>query len=147
MPERDAPDDDATVTAASGGRRDRGALEAAVLALFADTAEALTVSEVQARLGGTSAYTTVMTTLARLHRKGALNRQRRGKAFAYTVAAPPQAVEDAIVARRMRELLEGRTDRGEVLTRFVAELDPTDEQLLTRILHQLDHRNQPPDQP
>jgi predicted transcriptional regulator len=140
MPDQAAPDDPT-----AGGRRDRGALEAAVLALFADATQPLTVADVQKRLGGTSAYTTVMTTLARLHRKGALTRQRRGKAFAYTVAAPPEAVQDAIVARRMRELLDSRADRGEVLTRFVAELNPPDEQLLTQILHQLDHRNPPQD--
>ncbi|HEX3790529.1 MAG TPA: BlaI/MecI/CopY family transcriptional regulator [Pseudonocardiaceae bacterium] len=114
----------------------RGTLEAAVLAVLTAEPVALTVSEVQARLGGERAYTTVMTTLSRLHQKGALVRERHGRAFVYRAAAEPSGVADAMTARRMRSLLESGSDRAGVLARFVADLDPGDEQLLARIISQ-----------
>lgn len=119
-----------------GTRRDRGQLEAEVLTVLAAASAAMTPAQVQRNLSGAPAYTTVMTTLARLHRKGALTRERSGKAFAYAMAGPPQDVADAVTARRMRRLLDSGDDRAGVLARFVAELEPGDEQVLTRILDQ-----------
>lgn len=116
--------------------QERGGLEAAVLAVLSAEPRALTVTEVRDRLAGDRAYTTVMTTLVRLHRKGALVREPRGRAFAYRAVAGPADLADAMTARRMRSLLEAGSDRAGVLARFVAELDPGDEQVLARILGQ-----------
>jgi len=71
-------------------RRDRGALEAEVLAALGSAGRALTPAQVLAELGGGLAYTTVMTTLARLHGKGALTRERAGRTFAYAVRGAPE---------------------------------------------------------
>ncbi len=50
-------------------------------------AEAMAVREVCARLDGeTLAYTTVMTTLDRLYKKGLLRREKDGTAFVYQPA-------------------------------------------------------------
>ena len=117
-----------------GDRRDRGALEREVLAALAAAGRPLTPAQVLTDLGGELAYTTVMTTLSRLHRKGALARQRAGRAFAYGLAAAPEQVGAALTATRMRRLLEADADHTAVLARFVADLDPADEQLLTRLL-------------
>lgn len=116
------------------GRRGPGALEAAVLAIVAATPGPVSVAEVVQELPGQPAYTTVMTTLARLHDKGALERIRVGRAYHYSMVAPRSAVDDAVTARRMHRLLSDRNDRAGVLARFVAELDPADERLLAELL-------------
>lgn len=107
-----------------------------MLATVAAAGRPLTPAEVLDGLGRELAYTTVMTTLARLHDKGALVRERRGRAFAYAAAGEPAAVAAALTARQMRRLLDGDQDRAGVLARFVAELDPADERTLTALLEE-----------
>jgi predicted transcriptional regulator len=114
----------------AGGRR-RGALEQDVLSCLAVAGRPLTVAEVLAELGGDLAYTTVLTALSRLHAKGALTREPAGRGHAYAVPADPGA---AVTARRMSRLLSSREDRAGVLARFVADLPPEDERLLTELL-------------
>jgi len=65
--------------ATTAGRRRRGVLEQQVLARLAMADGPLSPAEVQAALGGELAYTTVMTTLARLYGKRALNRVLDGR--------------------------------------------------------------------
>ena len=118
---------------ATGGRR-RGALEQEVLGCLAAAGRPLTVSEVLADLGDDLAYTTVLTTLSRLHAKGALTREPAGRAFAYSLPADPTTMGVAVTARRMSRLLDSGEDRAGVLARFVADLSPEDERLLTELL-------------
>ncbi len=98
----------------------------------------VTPSQVQAELaratGQELAYTTVMTTLARLHDKGALDRTNAGRAFAYGLAAEPAELSAALTARQMQRLLDAQDDRAAALTRFVAALSPEDEAVLTSLL-------------
>jgi len=119
-------------------RRDRGALETEVLAVLVGAAHAMTARQVQAELDGDPAYTTVMTTLSRLHDKGALVREPSGRAFVYRLTGDAQAVDAAVTARRMRRVLDTGADRGVALSRFVAELEPDDERLLADLLRDLD---------
>lgn len=98
------------------------------------------VADVQQQLPGGPAYTTVMTTLSRLAGKGALIQSREGRAFTYSLAAPPDAVDDAVTARRMRRLLSDGSDSAGVLARFVAELNPDEEKLLADLLDRSDHQ-------
>lgn len=119
-------------------RRVTGPLESAVLAVVARADLPVAVAEVQRELPGSPAYTTVMTTLSRLATKGALSQSRDGRAFKYSLAAPVDAVDDAVAARRMRRLLSDGSDRAGVLARFVAELDPEEERMLAELL---DHTN------
>ena len=118
---------------AAGGRR-RGALEQEVLGCLAAAGRPLTVAEVLADLGGGLAYTTVLTALSRLHAKGALTRQLAGRAFAYSLPTDPAAMGASVTARRMSRLLDSGQDRAGVLARFVADLSPADERLLTELL-------------
>jgi predicted transcriptional regulator len=118
----------------SGTRRPAGSLEQEVLAALAAAGRPLTPAEVLEDLGRDLAYTTVLTALSRLYEKGALTRQRQGRAYAYTVAADTAT----LTARRMRRLLASDTDRATVLSRFVAELTPAEEELLEQLLR--DHR-------
>ena len=112
------------------GRRARGELESGVLAALWATDEPLTARQVQERLPGDLAYTTVLTILSRLHDKGMLVRHPAGRGYAYA----PVRDEASDTAVRMHSLLERGSDREAVLTRFVSELSQEDEQLLHRLL-------------
>jgi predicted transcriptional regulator len=114
-------------------RRRRGALEQQVLACLATADHSMSPAEVQAALGGDLAYTTVMTTLARMHAKHALNRDLDGRAYRYSLADDANGAVASVTAHQMLRLLEG-SDRARVLRRFVADMDPTDEELLARLL-------------
>jgi Predicted transcriptional regulator len=114
--------------------RPRGALEREVIACVAAAEHPLTPAEVLAELDGGLAYTTVMTTLSRLHAKGALVREVDGRAYRYALAASVDTLESSLTARQMRRLLEAGTDRAGVLARFVADLQPEDERLLVELL-------------
>lgn len=110
-------------------RRAPGGLEAEVLAVLRTVGRPLTSAEVRHQLGGVLAYTTVMTTLGRLHDKGVISRVRVGRAYAYAHVDPP-----TVTARRMCRELDGAESREVVLSRFVAELEPADLPILLRLL-------------
>lgn len=114
--------------------RPRGGLERDVLACLAAAERPLSVSEVLAELGGNLAYTTVMTTLSRLHAKGVLTRHSSGRSFAYELPVPLGEVAASVSASRMRRILETGDDRASILARFVSDLSPEDEQVLLRLL-------------
>jgi len=112
------------------GRRAAGALEAAVLAVLQEAGSALSPGEVREQIGGTLAYTTVVTILSRLHAKGVLERHKAGRAYLYA----PVADQPGLAARRMARVLDGEADRETVLARFVSSLSDSDEELLRRML-------------
>ena len=114
----------------AAGRRAAGELEAAVLTVLQAAGSPLSPGEVRDRLGGDLAYTTVVTTLSRLHGKGVLDRRKAGRAFVYR----PVADEPGLAARRMARVLDAEPDREAVLARFVSGLSGTDEELLRRML-------------
>jgi predicted transcriptional regulator len=106
-------------------------LEDEVLAVLWTKGRAMTPAEVQLELDDRLAYTTVMSTLARMHRKGLVSREPTGKGgYAYT----PTIDEAAHTAQAMTDLLDRRHDRAGVLARFVSSLSPEDEALLQRLL-------------
>lgn len=79
----------------------RGELERHVMVLLWQAGEPLTVADVQEFLVRDLAYTTVMTVLDRLAKKGLARRERRGRAWCYQPAEPQQVV----LAREMAGLL------------------------------------------
>lgn len=111
-------------------RREMGALEAEVLAHLWASDDALTPSEVLDTMGDSLAYTTVMTILTRLWKKGLVERERRGRAYAYR----PLVSEAELTARRMRATLDRAEDRTAALGQFVGTLSKRDEQALRRML-------------
>jgi predicted transcriptional regulator len=123
-----------------GSARARGQLEREILACLAAATGALTPSEVLAELGRPLAYTTVMTTLARLHDKHAVTRAQRGRAYAYTLVGGTDDAATNVTAHQMHRILEAGTDRAGVLARFVAELSPSDEQVLNELLSRPEDR-------
>jgi len=85
-------------------------------------------------MGSDLAYTTVMTILSRLWKKGLVERQRQGRAYAYR----PLLSEADLAARRMQAQLDRTRDREAALSRFVDSLPRRDERALRRILHKLE---------
>jgi predicted transcriptional regulator len=114
-------------------RRETGALEGEVLAHLWASPTSLTAAEVRAQLGDRLAYNSVLTILTRLHTKGLVDREPRGRAFAYR----PVITEAELTARRMRLALDRAEDREAVLMHFVDELSPDDEEALRRLVETL----------
>jgi predicted transcriptional regulator len=81
-----------------------------------------------------------MTTLARLHDKHAVTRSHRGRAYAYSLVGGADEAASNVTAYQMHRLLEAGGDRAGVLARFVAELTPSDEQLLNQLLSRSEDR-------
>ena len=125
---RDGPDPDGL--AAAPGRRAAGQLEADVLRQLQQAGAALSPGEVRERIGGTLAYTTVVTILTRLHAKGLLSRHKEGRGYRYA----PVADQPGLAARRMTRVLDEESDRETVLARFVSSLSGRDEELLRKML-------------
>lgn len=115
-------------------RRARGALEAEVFDLVRSAGRPVTVAEVTAGLDAPAAYTTVMTTLTRLHDDEMLTREHRGRAFAYSSTPSCGALTSTRGARGMRRLLDRSADRADVLGAFVAGLTPADDAVLRQLL-------------
>ena len=123
------------VDADSPPRRGAGQLEAAVLSVLWQAGRPLSPGEVQQTLAGPAgapglSYSTVVTILSRLHAKKALERRREGRAFRYA----PVADEAGLAARRLAAMLDKAPDRQAVLSRFVADLSGSDEQLVRDLL-------------
>lgn len=116
----------------AGGRRQAGSLEQEVLSVLWSAEAAQTPAEVQQALDAGLAYTTVMTTLSRLHGKGLVERVRSGRAYAYS---PVERADDH-AARAMADVLAQGGDRTAVLARFVERLAPDEEAVLRRLLDQ-----------
>lgn len=114
--------------------RPKGTLEHEVVACLGAAGGALTPSEVQAALGRELAYTTVLTTLTRLHDKQVLTREPRGRAFAYQLIGGETDAQAGLTAREMQKLLDAGVDRASVLAQFVGRLDQTSEGILRDLL-------------
>ena len=111
-------------------RRAKGDLESEVLATLWAADRALAPGDVVDALGGDLAYNTVQTILTRLHAKGAVRREQRGRAHAYT----PVLDEAGMAASRMRAVLDARGDRTAVLSHFLDGLSAEDEKTLLHLL-------------
>lgn len=68
----------------------------------------LAVRDVQLRLCRPVAYTTVMTTLDRLFKKGVLSRRKVGRAFIYAAAVTRDELQAAIAGQVLSGLLQSR---------------------------------------
>ncbi len=103
-------------------RSARGSLEAEVLTVLWSVDVASTPAEVQAAIGRPLAYTTVLTILQRLHTKGHLTREQRGRGHAYR----PIQNRVEVAASLMQGALAEAGDREAALSCFVATLRPAD---------------------
>ena len=88
-----------------------GALEREVLAILWAEGN-LAVRDVQARLRREAAYTTVMTTLDRLYKKGVLSRVQSGRAFVYSATVTREQLQASIASSVLTGLLQGRGEEA-----------------------------------
>ncbi len=109
-----------------------GQLESQVMAVLWEHGAAMTPGEVHDALSGarTLAYTTVMTILVRLHAKGLVTRERRGRAYAYQ----PVESRAEYAARRMNEVLDTAGDRAGALASFVGSIPARERARLRALL-------------
>lgn len=117
-----------------------GDLEALIMALIWDQGSPVTVREVlgELRRDREIAYTTVMSTMDNLHRKGWLAREKDGKAYRYTATASRAEYS----ARLMAQALAGGGDTEAVLQHFLAQIDDDDSEVLGAIVRRLTARGQ-----
>ncbi len=76
------------------------------------------------------AYTTVMTVMENLHRKGLLRRERDGRAWRYE----PTGSRSGYTAALMTDALGTSADRRTALAHFVFQMSPHDAALLREAL-------------
>lgn len=79
------------------------------------------------------AYTTVMTVMDILHRKGWLTRERDGKAYRYT----PAMSREEYTAKLMREALEDSGDREAVFAHFLDQIGEEESRSLLAVVKRL----------
>jgi predicted transcriptional regulator len=100
------------------GAHGLGELEADIMAVLWDNSQLITVRHVLTALQRPAAYTTVMTVMDNLHRKGLLTRERRGRAYHYR----PVWSREEYTARLMREVLGAASDHDAVFAHFVSQM-------------------------
>jgi predicted transcriptional regulator len=115
-----------------------GELEAVIMQRVWDHGRPVTVRELfdELVLQRAIAYTTVMTTMDNLHRKGWLAREKEGKAYRYTATASREEYS----ARLMREALDDGGDTQAVLSHFVAQMDGEESEVLRAVVRALADR-------
>lgn len=116
-----------------GNDRPLGPLESAVMNALWEAPGPLTVRQmVDAMADRDLAYTTVMTVLDNLHRKGWAERDLAGRAYRYR----PKASREEHVGHLMAEALSSAADQHAALARFVDAMTPEEAAALRELLDQ-----------
>jgi len=123
--------------------RQLGELEAVVMRRLWAWDRLVSVREVLEELqqDRTLAYTTVMTVLDNLRRKGFVTREKHGRAYRYR----PTSSREQHTAAVMEEVLAGSGDRATTLLRFVEQMPPEEAARLRQALDSFpaDSENRP----
>ena len=93
----------------------------------------ISVRDLHAEVADRLAYTTVMTTLDRLYKKGMLKRRKQGKAFLYRPAFSEQEYQEQLAQHLFGIALNGPSDSQAVLSRFVDVVSQTDREMLEHL--------------
>ncbi len=109
-----------------------GALETEIMERIWKRGEAA-VRDLHEDLSGRLAYTTIMTTLDRLYKKGLLNRRKEGKAFFYHAACSEHEYREQVAQHLFDMALTGAANTQLVLSRFVDVVSETDRQMLDQL--------------
>jgi predicted transcriptional regulator len=110
-----------------------GKREREVMSVLWDLSSA-SVQQVAQRLSAGLAYTTVMTTLDRLFRKGLLQREKRKRAFVYSAALSSRDVEEQRASNLIRQFFSESGEQAEVLVSCLVDaVHSYDTDLLARI--------------
>jgi len=112
-----------------------GDLEAVIMQHMWNRAEPATVRELvdELRLSRDIAYTTVMTVMDNLHRKGWLHRTQQGRAYEYSTVAG----REEYIAKVMRDALDDSGDPAVALQHFVGTITAAEAVALRQALDDL----------
>ena len=110
-----------------------GPLEHQTMAVIWDLKEC-NVSMVKAAFKEPVAYTTIMTTLDRLYKKGLLNRRKDSRAFLYSARFSPEELEIFVTENVIGKLLDTSTGQIEpILSCIVDAVSERDRLLLDEL--------------
>ena len=110
-----------------------GPLERRVMEHFWANRGGATVRDVRAKMGSELAYTTLMTTLDRLHKKGLLDRRREGRAFVYAARQSRGEFHGGVLRRLLDGALGTGTSAAPVLSSLVDTVGDVDRALLDEL--------------
>lgn len=112
-----------------------GDLEAVVMKRLWDWQEPTSVRRVVEDLQQERplAYTTIMTVLENLHRKGFVTREKQGRAYLYSASE----TREQHTASLMGEVLAGSQNRQVALLHFVEEMSPDELARLRTVVDQI----------
>jgi predicted transcriptional regulator len=114
-----------------------GELERAVMEVLWDRGEPCLVREVARALSERDlAYTTVMTVLDRLEKKGVVRRRRDGRAWLYETTS----TREEYIARLMLDALDLTGDRSAALTHFAMSVSRPEGEVLSKALRRAARR-------
>jgi predicted transcriptional regulator len=122
-----------------------GSLERDVMALVWGRGDT-SVRDACDELGAAVAYTTVMTTMDRLFKKGLLARRKIGRAFVYSAAASRAEIEGAVASELVHSLLQREGEPLPVLSSLVDAVSDRDRALLDeleRLIREKRRRREP----
>jgi predicted transcriptional regulator len=110
-----------------------GALERDILAICWEH-DNVNVRDACAHLKTPVAYTTVMTTMDRLFKKGLLSRRKVGRAFVYSAAASREELEDSVASELVQSLFNrDRSESLPILSTLVDAVSERDRGLLDEL--------------
>ncbi|MFO7947814.1 MAG: BlaI/MecI/CopY family transcriptional regulator [Armatimonadota bacterium] len=126
-----------------GLQKTLGSLETMVMDAVWEAGEPVSVEQVRSKLeeaGKQSAYTTVMTTMSRLFKKGLLQREMRGKAYYYTPAVSREELDSNITRQVVDALLT--TFAEPAMSYFVEALSENDPDKLDSLAEMIEQKRQ-----
>lgn len=97
------------------------------------THKEVTVRDLYNEMHQRLAYTTLMTTLDRLHKKGLLRRRREGKAYFYSAALTEQQYRESLTEHFFEMVLHDSQNSSAILSRFVEAVSETDAEMLEQL--------------
>jgi predicted transcriptional regulator len=120
--------------------RSFGELEAKIMDVLWSRGAPTTVREVLTTISNERelAYTTVLTVMDNLHRKGFLRREPDGRAFRYE----PTQLREEYAANLMREAMQEGQDHSLTFTHFLAHMTAEESDALRKALRRRSRRRQ-----
>src|ERR1051326_1283051 len=93
----------------------------------------ISVRALHQEMQGRLAYTTLMTTLDRLYKKGLLHRRKEGKAYFYAAVLTEQQYQESLTRHFFGMVLHDCKNSSAVLSRFVEAVSETDREMLEQL--------------
>ena len=93
----------------------------------------VSVRDLHHEMQGRLAYTTLMTTLDRLYKKGLLQRRKEGKAYFYAATLSERQYQETLTQHFFGMVLNDRKHSGAVLSRFVEAVTDADLEMLDQL--------------